>query len=52
LLWNTYLIAFSTLLSLINSLGSALVFLRLVGEAPSAALSLQRWDGPYYRVGL
>jgi len=33
-LWNSFLIAFSVLLPLINPLGSALVFLGLVGEAP------------------
>lgn len=36
LLWNSFLIAFSALLPLINPLGSALVFLGLVGEAPPA----------------
>ncbi len=35
ILWNSLLIAFSTLLPLINPLGSALVFVGLVGEAPS-----------------
>jgi multiple antibiotic resistance protein len=35
-LWNAFLIAFSALLPLINPLGSALVFLGLVGEAPPA----------------
>ena len=34
ILWNSLLIAFSTLLPLINPLGSALVFVGLVGEAP------------------
>lgn len=34
-LWNSFLIAFSVLLPLINPLGSALVFLGLVGEAPA-----------------
>jgi len=34
-LWNSFLIAFSVLLPLINPLGSALVFLGLVGEAPT-----------------
>jgi len=34
LLWNSFLLAFSALLPLINPLGSALVFLGLVGEAP------------------
>jgi multiple antibiotic resistance protein len=33
-LWNAFIIAFSVLLPLINPLGSALVFLGLVGEAP------------------
>jgi len=33
-LWNSLLIAFSVLLPLINPLGSALVFLGLVGDAP------------------
>ena len=36
LLWKSFLIAFSVLLPLINPLGSALVFLGLVGEAPPA----------------
>jgi multiple antibiotic resistance protein len=34
LLWNSFLIAFSALLPLINPLGSALVFLGVAGEAP------------------
>jgi multiple antibiotic resistance protein len=34
LLWQSFLIAFSVLLPLINPLGSALVFLGLVGDAP------------------
>ncbi len=34
LVWNSFLIAFSALLPLINPLGSALVFLGLVGDAP------------------
>jgi len=34
LVWNSFLIAFSVLLPLINPLGSALVFLGLVGDAP------------------
>jgi multiple antibiotic resistance protein len=34
LLWNAFLIAFSALLPLINPLGSALVFVGLVGDAP------------------
>lgn len=33
-LWNSFLIAFSVLLPLINPLGSALVFLGLAGEVP------------------
>lgn len=33
-LWNSFLIAFSALLPLINPLGSALVFLGLAGNAP------------------
>jgi multiple antibiotic resistance protein len=33
-IWNSFLIAFSVLLPLINPLGSALVFLGLAGEAP------------------
>lgn len=33
-LWNSFLIAFSVLLPLINPLGSALVFLGLAGQAP------------------
>lgn len=37
LLWNAFLIAFSALLPLINPLGSALVFIGLVGEAPPEA---------------
>lgn len=43
LLWNAFLIAFSALLPLINPLGSALVFVGLVGEAtPEAYRSLAR----------
>ena len=34
MVWTTFLLAFSALLPLINPLGSALVFLGLVGEAP------------------
>jgi multiple antibiotic resistance protein len=34
LVWTTFLLAFSALLPLINPVGSALVFLGLVGEAP------------------
>lgn len=34
LLWDAFLIAFTALLPLINPLGSALVFLGLVGDAP------------------
>ncbi|MGA2538321.1 MAG: MarC family protein [Terracidiphilus sp.] len=42
-LWNSLLIAFSVLLPLINPLGSALVFLGLVGEAsPRVYKSLAR----------
>lgn len=37
LLWNAFLIAFSALLPLINPLGSALVFVGLVGKAPPEA---------------
>ena len=36
LVWNSFLIAFGVLLPLINPLGSALVFLGLVGEAPNS----------------
>ncbi len=36
-LWNSFLIAFSALLPIINPFGSALVFLGLVGELPPAA---------------
>lgn len=36
LLWNSLLIAFSVLLPLVNPLGSALVFVGLVGDAPSS----------------
>ena len=36
--WKAFLIAFSVLLPLINPLGSALVFLGLVGQAPSQVL--------------
>lgn len=43
LLWNSFLIAFSVLLPLINPLGSALVFLGLAGEAtPEVYRSLAR----------
>ena len=35
LLWTSFLLAFSTLLPLINPIGSALVFLGLVGDAPA-----------------
>ncbi len=34
LVWTTFLLAFSALLPIINPLGSALIFLGLVGEAP------------------
>jgi len=36
-LWDSFLLAFTALLPLINPLGSALVFLGLVGSAPPAA---------------
>lgn len=36
LVWTSLLLAFSTLLPIINPLGSALVFLSLVGEAPAS----------------
>jgi multiple antibiotic resistance protein len=36
-IWKSFLIAFSALLPLINPLGSALVFLGLVGDAPAEA---------------
>jgi multiple antibiotic resistance protein len=36
LIWDSFLLAFSALLPLINPLGSALVFLGLVGDAPAA----------------
>src|SRR5271168_1464137 len=43
LLWNSFLIAFSALLPLINPLGSALIFLGLVGDAsPAVYRSLAR----------
>jgi multiple antibiotic resistance protein len=43
LIWNAFLIAFSALLPLINPLGSALVFLGLVGnERPEVYRSLAR----------
>jgi len=35
LIWNTFLLAFSALLPLINPLGTALVFLGLVGDVPA-----------------
>ena len=38
LVWKAFLIAFSVLLPLINPLGSALVFLGLVGDAPPKLL--------------
>lgn len=40
IVWKAFLIAFSVLLPLINPLGSALVFLGLVGQAPSPVLRL------------
>jgi multiple antibiotic resistance protein len=36
LIWSSFLIAFSALLPLINPLGTSLVFVGLVGDAPSA----------------
>jgi multiple antibiotic resistance protein len=43
LVWTSFLLAFSTLLPLINPIGSALVFLGLVGEAtPAVFRSLAR----------
>jgi multiple antibiotic resistance protein len=36
LIWSAFLIAFSALLPLINPLGTSLVFVGLVGDAPSA----------------
>ncbi|HEX4068386.1 MAG TPA: MarC family protein [Acidobacteriaceae bacterium] len=36
LVWETFLLAFSALLPLINPLGTALVFVGLVGDAPAA----------------
>lgn len=36
LLWTSFLLAFSALLPIINPIGSALIFLGLVGEAPPA----------------
>jgi len=39
-LWNSFLIAFSVLLPLINPLGSALVFLGLAGDAPPQVFRL------------
>lgn len=38
IVWKAFLIAFSVLLPLINPLGSALVFLGLVGQTPAEAL--------------
>jgi multiple antibiotic resistance protein len=38
IVWKAFLIAFSVLLPLINPLGSALVFLGLVGQAPAEIL--------------
>ena len=35
LVWNTFLLAFTALLPLINPLGTSLVFVGLVGEAPA-----------------
>jgi multiple antibiotic resistance protein len=36
--WKDFLIAFSVLLPLINPLGTSLVFLGLVGDAPPKSL--------------
>ena len=36
LVWTSFLLAFSALLPIINPLGSALIFLGLVGEAPAS----------------
>jgi multiple antibiotic resistance protein len=41
LLWTSFLLAFSALLPLINPLGSALVFLGLVGEAPPISAKIR-----------
>jgi multiple antibiotic resistance protein len=41
--WKVFLIAFSVLLPIINPLGSALVFLGLVGDAPPKVLRSLAW---------
>src|SRR6202034_4138341 len=41
--WKVFLITFSVLLPLINPLGSALVFLGLVGDAPPKTLRSLAW---------
>ena len=41
--WKVFLVAFSVLLPLINPLGSALVFLGLVGDAPPKVLRSLAW---------
>ena len=41
--WKVFLVAFSVLLPLINPLGSALVFLGLVGDAPPKTLRSLAW---------
>jgi multiple antibiotic resistance protein len=41
--WKVFLVAFSVLLPLINPLGSALVFLGLVGDAPPKILRSLAW---------
>jgi multiple antibiotic resistance protein len=43
LLWNYFAITFSALLPLINPLGSALIFLSLVGDAPIAVYRKLAW---------
>jgi multiple antibiotic resistance protein len=42
-IWKVFLVAFSVLLPLINPLGSALVFLGLVGDAPPKVLRSLAW---------
>jgi multiple antibiotic resistance protein len=42
--WKVFLITFSVLLPLINPLGSALVFLGLVGDAPPKVLRSLAWS--------
>jgi multiple antibiotic resistance protein len=43
LLWNYFVLSFSALLPLINPLGSALIFLSLVGQAPIAVYRSLAW---------